>query len=1292
MTTLAEYIILSSADNHPPMLEKHLVVKDLWERIQLLMPSTSLTKQERECKLLSPEWSKFVTDVILVRDLHTSNSDQLHAYLEQHELHANEVRLMRKRNQDPLALYPQYGSIHPTQYYSTTYPSTPYAITYLTTPHHDAYSSTIHQDACPQPQSIPQIEYIVSIVNQQTHLAEFPQIDSGLALRNSSNLRQQATIHDGRVTFQLVQGRQSSFTIDLGVLDGPVTQTIIINNAAYQADDLDAYDYDCDDFSRAKAVLMANLYSYRLDVLSEEKYVLVIVDNFSQFTWVKFLASKDEAPDFIIKFVKMIQVRLNTPVRNIRTDNRTEFVNQTMRSYYKSVGISHETSVARSPQQNDVTERQNRTLVEAARTIKDLGKLQAKADIVRIADVPRAVDLANSPVSTSIDQDAPSTSIPSTQDQEHSQIICQGFEELPKTPHFHDDPLHESLHEDSTFQGSSSNVRPIYTLFESLSRWTKDHPITNVIEDPSRSVSTRKQLQTDAMWQEEGIDFEESFTSVTRIEAIRIFVANTANKNMTIFQMDVKTAFLNGELKEEVYISQPDGFVDQDNPSHVYMLKKALYGLKQAPHANMNPIGTQQAALDNALVPSKKKLNIERCNARIAFSKPQREETYQEEFMYQGNNTEISSARKKHMPYPRFTKVIISHFISKDKTISMRNRINQHTIRNDSLLGTLKFVSKTKDSQKYGALITDDMINQDIKNSKAYKTYYDFATGKVAPKKERKFKKIPSPSRKVCLTKEAEPVKKASANNKCCHQRCSWCVCIKKKAQAKGDRGKGIELLSDASLLEAAQVKKALQKSKKDSHMLHVSGSGVPDVPSYESDSDNESWGDSEDESDDINDDDADDDNVNDDDSENENDDGNDAPDSERTDSYDDDENPSFTLKDYDEKEHDEVHKSDDDYENVYVEEDVDLYKDVDVRSLRAKHEKEREGDEEMTNILLDKIKRSESYKTAPEHKEHYEGLVKSYNLDKDLFSSYGKAYSLKRDSEDKYKYEDPSARSNRGLKKQKTSKDVEPPKGSKSKDSKTSSSKGTKSQLKSFGKSVQAEEPVFEIADTEMPQDLRDDTKDQPNIKETPMDDWKYITSITKKKAAKYDIIEGIEDTVLTLQSPVKKKLSNLEKYVIFDLNVALRMFTRRVVILKRVEDLQLGVESYQKKLNLTNPKTFRSDISKMTPYTAYKNPQGIIYLDKCKRKRLIRSDELYKFSDGTLISVINVLHDIANYMRMKYLPQREWSNLDIKRSRIMIKAINQQLFERRLMRNLEEFVRVREYRNNFRLLEQTI
>ncbi|GJR06104.1 copia protein [Tanacetum coccineum] len=97
--------------------------------------------------------------------------------------------------------------------------------------------------------------------------------------------------------------------------------------------------------------------------------------------------------------------------------------------------------------------------------------------------------------------------------------------------------------------------------------------------------------------QEEGIDFEESFAPVARIEAIRIFIANATTKNMIIYQMDVKTAFLNGDLQEEVFVSQPEGFEDQDNPTHVYRLKKALYGLKQAPRAWYDtlkvPVGQQ---------------------------------------------------------------------------------------------------------------------------------------------------------------------------------------------------------------------------------------------------------------------------------------------------------------------------------------------------------------------------------------------------------------------------------------------------------------------------------------------------------------------------------------------------------------------------------------------------------------------------------------------------------------------------------------------------------------------------
>ncbi|GKB31330.1 retrovirus-related pol polyprotein from transposon TNT 1-94 [Tanacetum coccineum] len=194
---------------------------------------------------------------------------------------------------------------------------------------------------------------------------------------------------------------------------------------------------------------------------------------------------------------------------------------------------------------------------------------------VQEAVAPRLAVLADSPVSTSIDQDAPSTSIPSTQEQEHSPTISQGFEESPKTPIF-------VIHCMNLFL----KTRLLKDIIEYKVLLIKLKWIYKVKTDEFGWVLKNKaRLVAQGFRQEEGIDFEESFAPVARIEAIRIFVANAAHKNMTIYQMDVKTTFLNGELKEEVYVSQPEGFVDQDNPLHVYKLKKTLYCLKQAPHA-----------------------------------------------------------------------------------------------------------------------------------------------------------------------------------------------------------------------------------------------------------------------------------------------------------------------------------------------------------------------------------------------------------------------------------------------------------------------------------------------------------------------------------------------------------------------------------------------------------------------------------------------------------------------------------------------------------------------------------
>ncbi|GJU05345.1 retrovirus-related pol polyprotein from transposon TNT 1-94 [Tanacetum coccineum] len=189
--------------------------------------------------------------------------------------------------------------------------------------------------------------------------------------------------------------------------------------------------------------------------------------------------------------------------------------------------------------------------------------------------------------------------------------------------------MFEEAESSSTAQ-DSSNMHEFNQVYPSTHTKTNDHPLEQVISDPSKPVMTKSRLNTNAevcmyaltrlnvwelvprpadrniievrwLWinktdaknivirnkfrllakgyhQEEGIDFEESFV-------VRMFIAYAAHKNFTIFQMDVKTTFLNGQLKEKVYDSQPDGFFDLDFPDHVYKLKKALYGLKQAPRA-----------------------------------------------------------------------------------------------------------------------------------------------------------------------------------------------------------------------------------------------------------------------------------------------------------------------------------------------------------------------------------------------------------------------------------------------------------------------------------------------------------------------------------------------------------------------------------------------------------------------------------------------------------------------------------------------------------------------------------
>nr|GEU91109.1 hypothetical protein [Tanacetum cinerariifolium] len=352
----------------------------------------------------------------------------------------------------------------------------------------------------------------------------------------------------------------------------------------------------------------------------------------------------------------------------------------------KRVGISHQVSSVRTPQQNRVVEQRNHTLVEAARIMlifsrtllflwaeaiatacftqdrsiiyrrfnkkqyelingrklnisflhvfgalgypkndhEDIGKLGAKATLRTIPAVQAHQQQGNQP--------------PLQLETVADNVLNAMFDANTFVNPFATSST-SAVESSSSQYVEPSNMYMFYQPYPYEFQWTKDHPLEQVIGEPSRPVLTRNQLRSDGdmcmytltfkrldVWvlvpapysitpltlkwlfknkhdeektvirnksrlvvrgyrQEEGMDFEESFAPVARMEAIRIFLAYAAHKSFTEFQMDVKTAFFHGTLKEDVYVCQTEGFIDADHPSHVFKLKKALYGLKQAPRA-----------------------------------------------------------------------------------------------------------------------------------------------------------------------------------------------------------------------------------------------------------------------------------------------------------------------------------------------------------------------------------------------------------------------------------------------------------------------------------------------------------------------------------------------------------------------------------------------------------------------------------------------------------------------------------------------------------------------------------
>nr|GEY37850.1 retrovirus-related Pol polyprotein from transposon TNT 1-94 [Tanacetum cinerariifolium] len=452
----------------------------------------------------------------------------------------------------------------------------------------------------------------------------------------------------------------------------------------------------------------------RVQIINGKKYILVIMDDYSWFTWVKFLRSKDETPDVVIKFITQIQVGLNKTIRYVCTDNETEFVNHTMTEYYEHIGIFHQKTVPETPQQNSVVKRRNRTLVKAARTMMIFSKAlmflwaeavatacytqnrslihtrhhktpyelvhNKKLDFTFLESLERVSNLqqkdltyhgnyspqtlyqirflqllmhpptnkeleilfkpmfdeylepprverlgspaqvvqapltsACTPFSTIIDQDAPSPHISPSSSALQSHSLPPG---VVAEPYFIEDhnvaPVDNNPfinvfapepHSEASSSGDISSTKSPYKQLATDALWCLYSFVLSKIESKNfKSViindrwfqamkdeihefdrlqvwelvpqldcvmiialkwiyevkldeygdvlKNKARLVAKGYRQEEGIDFVESFAPVARIEVIRIFIANAASRNMIVYQMDVKTAFLNEILKK----------------------------------------------------------------------------------------------------------------------------------------------------------------------------------------------------------------------------------------------------------------------------------------------------------------------------------------------------------------------------------------------------------------------------------------------------------------------------------------------------------------------------------------------------------------------------------------------------------------------------------------------------------------------------------------------------------------------------------------------------------------------
>nr|GEV22990.1 hypothetical protein [Tanacetum cinerariifolium] len=595
-----------------------------------------------------------------------------------------------------------------------------------------------------------------------------------------------------------------------------------------------------------------------------------------------------------------------------------------------------------------------------------------------------------------------------------------------------------------------------------------------------------------------------------------------------------------------------------------------------------------------------------------------------EDFVYQVKHKDAKKSNE--MYYPRFTKVIINFFMTKDPSIPRRIKVNWHYVMDNQMFTIIKLVSRHQNTQQFGAMLLVKLINKDIRNSTAYKEYYDIASGAARPKTKASVRKTDEDDDDVDDQSDADEQDDDDQDSDN-----DGDEFVHPKQSTHDKEAKDEESFDPISSPVSSEFITSMFNPSPDAGIdsvfksIHrvdvlVSTTVVPllvtvptlPLPSIPIMSQVQQAP---------------------------------APLSTTAPS-------TFLLRDEAQaKNEDFLNKLDENIQKI-------IKKQVKVQVFK----------------ILPKIKKTineqledRGSKRRREGKEPESTSAPKEKASKTTGKSTEGSKSHQKTTSESAPAEEPMQ----------STQDLEEP------------------SHQEFETGAIDDQPVAEAS--QHPEWFQNQKKPlTPNRRRViPFDHFinnnleylrgdasrhKNTTSVTKTKAADYGHIKWIEDlfygftvnresardvyskrriiAVTDLQIVewhnykhldwithllVQEKLTNLIVEERFAFNVSLRMFTRSIVIQRRVEDLQLGVKSYQKKLNLTKPDTYRSDLKRKEAYTAYSNPRGFIYHNKDKQNSLMRIDELYKFSDGTLNDVRTTLDDRLKGIRIKYLPHGE-------------------------------------------------